>query len=299
MTATGVTVVGSANADLVLPVGRLPLPGETVLASGRRISPGGKGLNQAVAAARAGARTRFVGALGRDAEGGMLRDVLAGADIEVLARDSAEPTGVAVVMVDESGENSIVVVQGANADLRDLTPDQLAAVTGAAVLLVQLEVPLLTVSEVAQAARGAGVMVVLNAAPAADLDDDLLECVDLLVVNEGEARILARSHRDLDDVLDALTIRVATAVVTLGAAGAVARTREGIRHTEPGLAVPVVDTTGAGDTFAGFLAAGLANGAKLDYAMRRATVAAALCVQRPGAVPAVPQGAQVDALLAT
>jgi ribokinase len=305
-TAVGaVTVVGSANADLVLPVAHLPSPGETVLADGRRMSPGGKGLNQAVAVARAGRRTRFVAALGADAEGVLLREALADEDIDVAVRTADAPTGLAVVMVDAAGENSIVVVPGANAELCDLTKGELTALTDSTVLLMQLEIPVPTVTAAARAAKDAGLTVVLNAAPAAALDDELLRCVDVLIVNEGEARSLVASDTslagddtsELDQVFDALLVRVPTVVVTLGPAGAVQRGRDGSRHSEPGRRVTVVDTTGAGDTFAGYLAASLAAHSAMPDAMRRATAAAALCVQRPGAVPAVPRHDEVDALL--
>jgi len=306
MESADVTVVGSANADLVLPVGRLPLPGETVLATGRRVSAGGKGLNQAVAAARAGSRTSFVAALGPDAEGAALREVLGAEGIGATVRESPAPTGLAVVVVDQDGENSIVVAPGANADLVDLTREELAAVTAATVLLMQLEVPIPTVAAAARAAKEAGTRVVLNAAPAAVLGDDLLDCVDVLVVNEGEARMMvgvaAGVHtdavtRDVDDLLDALLLKVPGVVVTRGAAGAVQAGRDGSRHVEPAHRVTVVDTTAAGDTFAGYLCAALADGAEMPAALRLATVAAALCVQRPGAVPSVPRRAEVEALL--
>ena len=203
--------------------------------------------------------------------------------------------------------NSIVVAAGANAHLVDLTTEELAAVTGSTVLLMQLEVPLATVAAAARAAKAAGTTVVLNAAPAAVLDDDLMAGVDVLVVNEGEARALAGpvaglptdpGTRDLDVLLDALLGKVAGVVVTLGAAGAVQAGRDGSRHAEPARRVTVVDTTAAGDTFAGYLCAALAEGAEMPAALRLATAAAALCVQRPGAVPSVPRRAEVDVLLA-
>ena len=301
-----VTVVGSANADLVLPVGRLPRAGETVLATGRRVNAGGKGLNQAVAAARAGSRTSFVAALGLDTEGTALREVLGAEGIRATVRESPAPTGLAVVLVDQDGENSIVVAPGANADLVDLTTEELAAVTAATVLLMQLEVPFPTVTAAARAAKEVGTMVVLNAAPAAVLGDDLLDCVDVLVVNEGEARTLVGRGAgadtrpgtgDVDDLLLALLAKVPRVVITLGAAGAVQAGRDGAQHVEPARRVTVVDTTAAGDTFAGYLCAALADGADMPAALRLATAAAALCVQRFGAVPAVPRRVEVDALL--
>lgn len=303
---SGVTVLGSANLDLTLGVTDLPTAGQTLLSTSRTGGPGGKGLNQAVAAARAGAPTRFVGAVGSDAEGAELLRVLAADGIEFLVRQTETRTGLAVVLVDASGENAIVVVPGANAELLGLRPAELAAVTAARVLLMQLEAPMPTVVEAARTAREAGVRVVLNAAPQAPLDATLTECLDLLVVNEGEARALAvelggRVTDDADDVdayLDRLLERVPAVVVTLGPRGALYRDRDGARHAQPGRSVVVADTTGAGDAFAGYLAAALAEGVPVVTALAWANAAAALCVQRPGAVPAVPRRAEVDAELA-
>jgi ribokinase len=302
----GVTVVGSANLDLTLGLEALPGAGQTVRSDRRASGPGGKGLNQAVAAARAGADTRFVAAVGPDAEGAELLAVLAADGIEPLVRTVAAPTGLAVVLVDATGENAIVVSPGANAELLGLRPAERDAVAAADVLLVQLEVPLPTVTEAAQAARAAGTLVVLNASPWTPLDADLTDCVDLLVVNEGEARALASGRVDgvrgvatdrLEQDVDLLLGRVPAVVVTVGPHGAVYRDRGGARYDEPGLPVAAVDTTGAGDSFAGYLAAGLAAGTPVGTALRRANVAAALCVQRPGAVAAVPLRAEVDAAM--
>ncbi len=304
---SGVTVLGSANVDLTLAVGALPLAGQTLLATGRTGGPGGKGLNQAVASARAGARTRFVGAVGADPEGAELLQVLADDGIEALVRRTEGRTGLAVVMVDASGENAIVVASGANAELVGLRRDELAAVTVAEVLLMQLEVPVPTVAEAARAARDAGTLVVLNAAPQRELPPAVTDHLDLLVVNEGEARGLAAGppespalpaaarEADVDRHVDRLLERVPAVVVTLGPRGALYRSREGARHLEPGRPVAVTDTTGAGDTFAGYLAAALAEGRPVPGALAVANAAAALCVQRPGAVPAVPRRGEVDA----
>lgn len=306
---SGVTVLGSANLDMTLGVTDLPTAGQTLLSTSRTGGPGGKGLNQAVAAARAGAPTRFVGAVGRDAEGAELLSVLAADGIECLVRQTETRTGLAVVMVDASGENAIVVVPGANAELLELRPVELAAVTAARVLLMQLEAPMPTVVEAARTAREAGVRVVLNAAPQAPLDATLTECLDLLVVNEGEARALAvepggrvtdpgDDADDVDAYLDRLLERVPAVVVTLGPRGALYRDRDGARHVQPGRSVVVADTTGAGDAFAGYLAAAFAEGVPVVTALAWANAAAALCVQRPGAVPAVPRRAEVHAELA-
>ena len=303
---TGVTVLGSANVDLTLRVTDLPAAGQTLLAARRSGGPGGKGLNQAVAAARAGAHTRFVGAVGPDTEGAELMQVLAAEGIEPLVRTTGARTGLAVVMVDATGENAIVVAPGANADLLGLRAPELAAVTAARVLLMQLEVPLRTVTEAAQAARESGTLVVLNAAPQVALDPSLTDCVDLLVVNEGEARALAADplgraadpSEALEEVADRLLSRVPAVVVTLGPRGALHRDRAGARHLEPGRSVVVADTTGAGDSFTGYLCAALAGGATVQTALAWANAAATLCVQRAGAVPAVPRRSEVDALIA-
>jgi ribokinase len=287
-----VLVVGSLNADLVLRVGALPAPGETVLASGRTTGPGGKGGNQAVAAARAGARTAILAAVGDDDAGTELTDGLAAAGVAVGAvRTVRTPTGLAVVMVDDSGENAIVVAAGANAALIGLSPQDRALISGAGVLLAQLEIPLATVHAAAAVARAAGTRVVLNAAPARVLPDDLLGMVDLLVVNELEARALAAG--DPAGLLD----RVAAIVVTRGSRGCRYLARDSAPLDLPAPRVRVVDTTGAGDAFAGQLAAALAEGVPVADALLRAVHAGALCVQRLGAAGAMPSRAEVLAAL--
>lgn len=308
---SGVTVLGSANLDVALRISELPRAGETVLAASRLTGPGGKGLNQAVAAARAGASTRFVGAVGADPEGTELLGVLATESIEALVRTTSGRTGLAVVMVDASGENVIVVDPGANSELVGVGPSELAAITAANVLLMQLEIPLPTVAEAAGVARAAGTTVVLNAAPQAPLDERLCGSIDLLLVNEGEARALAADTSAdrpgdgpggtagaLDRDLDRLLERVPAVLVTLGPRGALYRDRAGARHYEPGRPVTIVDTTAAGDTFAGYLAAAFAEGRSVPAALARANAAAALAVGRRGAVAAVPHRADVDALVA-
>ena len=304
-------MLGSANLDVALRVPQMPRAGETVMSAPRLSGPGGKGLNQAVAAARAGASTRFVGAVGTDPEGAQLLAVLAAEGIEALVRTMPGRTGLAVVTVDASGENVIVVDPGANSELIGVGPSGLAAVTAANVLLMQLEIPQPTVAEAAGVARAAGTTVVLNAAPQAPLDVRLCDSIDLLLVNEGEARAIAADatsgppgdhagstadamDRDVDRLLD----RVPAVLVTLGPRGALYRDRAGARHYEPGRPVTVVDTTAAGDTFAGYLAAALAEGIPVPAALARANAAAALAVGRRGAVAAVPRRADVDALAA-
>ena len=289
-----VVVVGSANVDLVLPVQRIPRPGETVLAGLLTRGPGGKGANQAVASARAGARTAMVAALGRDDGGALLRDALGSSGVDLaLVTASEAPTGTAIITVDESGENSIVVAPGANGELT--LSERAASVVGTAkIVLSQLEIPFPTV----RAAAAASAYFVLNAAPAAELPDELLAEVDLLVVNETEAEAIAGADRA------ALLKKVPAAVVTLGGAGAVILTRDGDEIEVPGVPVEVVDTTAAGDTFCGVLAATLAarsaetatiTASDLTNAVRRANVAASLSVQAAGAIPSVPHGDAIDA----
>lgn len=284
----GVVVVGSANLDLVYRVAALPAPGETVLASGAAKHPGGKGNNQVIAAARAGAPATFVAAIGADADGDHLVSVLEEAGVRLLLRRPATPTGTALITVDDVAENSIVVNSGANAELVDLTADELAAVAAADVLLMQLETPLPTVTAAATAARDAGTIVVLNAAPFQPLPPELLDHVDVLVVNEVEAAALG------DDQLD----RVPECVVTLGARGALVRDRTGAETTVASPRVEAVDTTGAGDTFCGALAAALHEGRGLADAARFAVAAGALSVQREGAVSSIPTRDEIDALVA-
>ena len=288
-----VVVVGSANVDLVLPVQRIPRPGETVLASGLTRGPGGKGANQAVAAARAGAVTAFVAALGNDDGGALLREALSGSGVDLSLVSSVDaPTGTAIITVDAAGENAITVAPSANATLT-LSAAARAAVSQAKIVLSQLEIPFDTV----QAAAEASGYFILNAAPAAELSDELLGHVDLLVVNETEAEAVGGPK--LSSLLD----RVPAAVVTLGAEGAVILTRAADEIRVPGVPVEVVDTTAAGDTFCGVLAATLAARSStgsvtegdLTNAVRRANVAASLSVQAAGAIPSVPHGDAIDA----
>ncbi|MFC0624042.1 ribokinase [Kribbella deserti] len=288
MSGKGVVVVGSANVDLVLPVQRIPRPGETVLASGLSRGPGGKGANQAVAASRAGATTRFVVSLGDDEPGELLRAVLSDASVDLsLASTTTTPTGTAIITVDADGENAITVAPAANADLR-LNHDTRAAIRAADVVLAQLEIPFDTVREAARESR----YFVLNAAPAAALDDDLLADVDLLVVNEHEASVVAGTS---DNPGEVLLKRVPAVVITLGGEGALVLTRDAEPLKVAAVKVEVVDTTAAGDTFCGVLAATLATGSELPEAVRRATVAASLSVQAAGAIPSVPTADDIAA----
>lgn len=282
-----VTVVGSANLDLVASVVRIPAPGETLLASHYAEHAGGKGLNQAVASARSGATTRFIGAVGADEPGRRLRSVIAEVGVVPVLATSDRPTGRALISVADDGENAIVVVPGANRDVV-ARPGELA---GADVVLLQLEVPLEVVVDAALAGRSNGASVVLNPAPAQPLPDQLVEACDVVVPNEHEVALLGGA--------DALLGRGAGAVVvTRGAAGAQLVTRAGCTSFAPFLVDPI-DTTGAGDAFCGALAARLAADAPLPDAVTWACAAGALATTVHGAVPAQPSAADIRALLAS
>ena len=269
-----VLVLGSLNVDLVTHVDRHPQPGETVLGQGLERLAGGKGANQAVAAAAAGADVLMLGAVGDDDAGRAYVDRLRGLGIDtdgvvVLAE---EPTGTALIVVDEDGENTIVVAAGANGRVGD---EALAVVETAGaedVLLVQLEIPLETVSRACALAAGRGVRVVVNAAPYAALPADVLPLADPVVVNEHEARLLAETSGLPSSLL-----------VTFGAGGV---DWNGLRVSAVSVpAEEVVDTTGAGDAFCGALAAGLALGQDHEEALTGALAAGAAAVRHPGAQP--------------
>lgn len=292
-----VVVLGSANLDVVLRVAQLPSPGETVLARERQTGSGGKGANQAVAAARSGARTAFLGAVGDDADADVLRSALAAARVDASAvRTVAQATGSAYVVVDAAGENAIVVHPGANAELVDLDETELGVVAAAGVLLCQLEVPLATVTAAVRHARASAVRTVLNAAPAAALPDDLVAALDVLVVNEQEALAVAQVQGDVEAALEVLLQRVPEVVVTLGADGALVGVRGAGTTRVPGVAArSVVDTTGAGDVFAGALVAAQSRGLPLLEAVAYACAAASLSVEQPGAAASAPTRQQAEA----
>lgn len=279
-----VCVVGSANLDLVATVDRLPGPGETVPGHSYREYPGGKGLNQAVAAARSGAATSFVGALGLDEAASLLSFVLAddGIDTSHLTRVSL-PTGRALIFVSAEGENSIVVVSGANqAVLADEVPL-------ARVMLSQLEVPVAAIETAFRQARALGTITVLNPAPAGPIPESLLSLCDIVVPNEHEVELIGGVDR-------LLSLGARGVVVTLGAKGAAIHTAGGTAPVAP-FAVTPIDTTGAGDTFCGALCARLAAGDPLEMAARYAAAAGALCTTVAGAVPSIPHREAVEQLV--
>ncbi len=281
-----IVVAGSLNLDLVGRAPRIPAPGETVLGDALQRHHGGKGGNQAVAAARLGARVRFHGALGRDAAGDELIAGLRAEDIDVGGVERVDiASGCALITVSAGGENAITVLPGANRLAPGPGPD---ALQGARLLLLQLEIPLEVNLAWARAARAAGVTVVLNAAPADLAARPLLALTDLLLVNDGELALFGGDESALGPQ---------TVVVTLGARGCRAWS-SGSRFALPGRRVAVVDTTGAGDTFAGALAAALARGADLRVALAEANAAAALSCTRAGARGGMPTRAELDAAMA-
>lgn len=287
-----ITVVGSANRDLVVTSDSLPAAGETVLGSGHLETAGGKGANQAVAAARLGADVAFVGRVGSDDAGRML---LAAFDeervgVEHVSIADAAPTGLAVITVDDAGENTIVVSPGANSlvGIDDVTAAR-PILEHAAVTLLQLEIPMTTVTAAAQAAGGT---VILNAAPAQSLPRGLLDAVDVLIVNQPELATLAGSS----DPVAARKVPVPMTVVTLGAKGA-ALVTGGAVTMYPAPVVDVVDTTGAGDTFCGALAAGIDAGLGIEDAVSPAVTAGALATTAMGARSAMPTTAQLASSL--
>ena len=268
-----VVVLGSLNVDLVTRVERHPHPGETVLGDGLTRYAGGKGGNQAVAARAAGAEVLMVGCIGSDEAGTAYVDRLLGLGIDASGVAVAEgPTGHALITVDEAGENVIVVVPGANASVGEAALLALGKVGSGDVLLVQLEIPVVTVSAAARHAAHRGARVVLNASPYAGVPADVVGLADPLVVNEHEAALLA----DAGVVPGSL-------LVTFGSRGA---SWDGLTVPAVGVAPgDVVDTTGAGDAFCGALAAALARGAGHQEALRTATEAGAAAVRHPGAQP--------------
>jgi ribokinase len=299
-----VIVAGSVNMDLVVRASRHPRPGETVLGETFQTFPGGKGANQAVAAARLGAQAALVAMLGSDAFGDSLAAFLRAEAIDVTALGRAEAaTGVGCIVVDAESQNTIVVVPGANALLQ---PERVQTISMRAgdVLVGQLEIPLPTVLAFFERGKRQGSTTLLNPSPAQACPPALLRASDILVLNETEAAffagVAALDPPDVAAVVGAARALRARAdqwvVVTLGARGAVAVHRNR-HHTIPARAVRAVDPTGAGDCFVGAVAARLAAGDEMAGALRYANVAASLCVQRPGAAPSLPYRAEVESVI--
>lgn len=299
-----IVVVGSLNMDLIVRTPRLPRPGETVVGHGFSMAPGGKGANQAIAGARLGARMLIVGRVGADEFGRSLRHNLRAAGVHdvFVVTDEAAATGVALIAVEDSSQNSIVVTAGANAHVsrRDVEAARSAIVSGRA-LVTQLEVPLEAVTCALRVAHAAHVLTVLNPAPARPLPTDLFTLVDILVPNETEASVLTGTHVQDRESAEAaareLHRRGAQAVViTLGTEGALAYA-EGRVHLVPAFAVKAVDATGAGDAFVAALTVARVRGLDWDAALGEASAAGALATTRLGAQPSLPTRAELIAFL--
>jgi len=290
---------------MIIQMPRIPRPGETILGGRFSMAAGGKGANQAVAAARAGGAVTFVARVGDDMFGkraveGFVAD---GIDVHHVIRDSEAPSGVALIFVADDGENSIGVASGANARLSPADVETARdAIASADVLVMQLETPLETVRAAAKIAADRGVRVILNPAPAQPLDDDLLRRVSILTPNETEAELLTGIRVDDEATAGkaarALLARgVQTVLITLGARGAFLAAPEGGLPV-PGFKVEPVDTTAAGDVFNGALAVALSEGRSLKESVRFANAAAALSVTKLGAQPSAPSRKEIDAFLA-
>lgn len=295
-------VVGSTNTDIVIEARRLPVPGETMLAPGYAIFAGGKAANQALAAARAGAQVRFVGAVGSDQYGAdRLADLQrAGVCTTGVARIEGAQSGLATIIVAENGENLIVNAAGANAELSVQAVEDAMVGHPASTLLMTLEPPLPTMRAAVEIARSQGSRIIANTAPFEAAALDVLNAADLLVCNEVEARQAlsptAWEHpelgaRQLAERFDC------SVVVTLGSGGCVVAGHQGSVSRVPGVSVRAIDTTGAGDAFCGVLATWLTSGASLLDACRAATAAGAISVTRRGAQSSMPERAEIEAML--
>jgi ribokinase len=300
-----IVVVGSSNSDMTIKAARIPKPGETVLGGSFSMAAGGKGANQAVAAARAGGKVIFVARVGDDyfGERALKHFVADQIDISYIVKDKESPSGIALIFVGDKGENSIAVAAGANARLSKSDIDKCNdAIASAEILLMQLETPLETVHAAAEIASSRGVKVILNPAPARKLPPELLRLVSIVTPNEFEAEVLT-GIRILDDeaagrAADALLAQgVGTVIITLGARGAFLAAESG-RAVLPAYHVHAVDTTGAGDVFNGALAVALSEGSALPEAVSFACAAAAISVTKLGAQPSIPRRKEIDAFIA-
>lgn len=290
---------------MIVRMDRIPRPGETILGGEFLTAAGGKGANQAVAAARAGGKVTFIARVGDDmlGEQAIAGFVKEGINVEHVIRDKKSPSGVALIFVGKNGENSIAVASGANAKLSPAdVQDAKKVFSGASILLMQLETPIDTLQAAAEVATESGVQVILNPAPAQPLPDSLLEHVSILTPNETEAELLTGIKIDSDaaasEAAKKLISRgVQTVILTLGARGAYLATADSGKLV-PGFKVDAVDTTAAGDTFNGAIAVALSEGQTLDQALRFGNAAAAISVTRIGAQPSTPHRDEIEAFLA-
>ena len=306
-TSKPIVVIGSSNTDMIVRTERIPRPGETLLGGEFITTAGGKGANQAVAAARAGGRVSYVARIGSDVFG---EQSLAGwkkerIDCSHVSRDAKTPSGVALIFVAKNGENSIAVAGGANNKLSPALVKKAAPlIRRAATVLMQLETPLESIEAAAQIAAKAGVRVILNPAPAQKLPTDLLRLIDVLTPNETEAELLTgiRIRSEKDAVKAAAALQKAGAknvIITLGSKGALVADAGASPVLIPAFQVTPVDTTAAGDTFNGALAVALGEGRSLPEAARFAAAAAAISITRLGAQPSAPKRSEIEKLMRT
>lgn len=282
-----ILVFGSINLDLIFPVQHLPAPGETMLGGGFVMLPGGKGANQALAAARDGGRVTLVGAVGRDAFAEAALDLVRKAGIDLSYLSTLDwPTGCASVVVETGGDNQIAVASGANAYASaSHIPDSLLG--AGSTIVLQMEAPAAPTLALARRTKSLGGRVILNLAPARGDAEELLAAIDVLVANEGEAATLG-------EPAEVATRHGITVIVTRGEAGAIVHRPEGGSLAVPALPITAVDTTGAGDCFVGVLAVALDRGISMAAALRRATVAAGLSCAQRGAQPSMPGATAID-----
>lgn len=299
-----IVVVGSSNTDMIVKVPRIPKPGETILGGKFTNAAGGKGANQAVAAARAGGEVTFIACIGEDMFG---QQALTGfrADhiiVDYIKKIPEEPSGVAMIFVDNKGENSIAVASGANAKLLPEDLEKVREVIQSAdILLMQLETPVETVKKAALIAAEAGVKVILNPAPAQELDDDVLSKLFVITPNESEAQLLTgvvvKDSGSAEKAAGILLDKgIEIVIITLGKKGALLKTRHNM-HLVSGFDVKAVDATAAGDVFNGALAVAIAEGKPLEESLRFANAAAALSVTKLGAQPSAPHREEIENLI--
>ncbi len=299
-----IVVVGSSNTDMIVQTPHIPKPGETILGGTFNTAAGGKGANQAVACARAGGKVTFVARVGNDMFGeqaleGFKQD---GINVEYVTKDACAPSGVALIIVDDTGENSIAVASGANGNLCVSDVNAAAeSIKGADIVLMQLETPIESIEAASELAVKNGVQVILNPAPAQPLSDALLKQISILTPNETEAEMLTgmgvQNEADAKKAAQALIDKgVTSVIITLGAAGAYVYSNE-FSGMVPGFKVDPVDTTAAGDTFNGTLAVGLAEGKTLSEAVTFANAAAAISVTKLGAQPSAPSKEIIEQFL--
>lgn len=299
-----IVIVGSSNTDMVIKSARIPEPGETILGGTFFMNPGGKGANQAVAVSRLGGDVVFVAKMGNDLFGRQSIDLYAneGINTDYIFSDGKHPSGVALIMVDEGGENCIAVASGANAHLstKDISKAR-KEIENAELILMQMETPMETIEYVANMACKKGVKVILNPAPAGALSDDLLKCLYMITPNKSEAEMISgvkvtdwESARKAADIIGGKGVNIV--VITLGSLGAMIK--DGATYYNvPSEKVTAVDTTAAGDTFNGALCVAMAEGKSILDAVKFASKAASIAVTRMGAQASIPSRKELDAIL--